>query len=228
MILTALNFWTSRSPDQSIWAVQHQLRQRETPRVLQQAHLQQIRFFCTTLCLHLCFCWIKSDWFAFLNLSISRSIGSSSSTLTTPTRSSKSTSTKTYMYSTNYLKIDWSNINCLDIFHTLSTPLFLLNNVWFWRIWISQPLDLQINRFEQFNINYANEKLQEYFNKHIFSLEQLEYQSEGLEWVDIAYQDNGECLDLVEKVIMHLLTSVHIQGGPINTEQHTSHNMWLH
>jgi len=32
-----------------------------------------------------------------------------------------------------------------------------------------------VNRFEQFNINYANEKLQEYFNKHIFSLEQLEY-----------------------------------------------------
>ena len=34
---------------------------------------------------------------------------------------------------------------------------------------------VQVNRFEQFNINYANEKLQEYFNKHIFSLEQLEY-----------------------------------------------------
>ena len=33
----------------------------------------------------------------------------------------------------------------------------------------------QVNRFEQFNINFANEKLQEYFNKHIFSLEQHEY-----------------------------------------------------
>lgn len=39
---------------------------------------------------------------------------------------------------------------------------------------------LQVNRFEQFNINYANEKLQEYFNKHIFSLEQLEYNRYGL------------------------------------------------
>ncbi|XP_030845924.1 unconventional myosin-X isoform X3 [Strongylocentrotus purpuratus] len=59
--------------------------------------------------------------------------------------------------------------------------------------------NFEVNRFEQFNINYANEKLQEYFNKHIFSLEQHEYAAEGLEWVDIAYQDNGECLDLVEK-----------------------------
>ncbi|XP_065664985.1 unconventional myosin-X isoform X2 [Hydra vulgaris] len=59
--------------------------------------------------------------------------------------------------------------------------------------------NFQINRFEQFNINFANEKLQEYFNKHIFSLEQLEYNREGLEWTDIDWNDNGECLDLVEK-----------------------------
>ena len=42
----------------------------------------------------------------------------------------------------------------------------------------------QVNRFEQFNINYANEKLQEYFNKHIFSLEQLEYNK----WVMLTVQ----------------------------------------
>ncbi|XP_037313777.1 unconventional myosin-X isoform X2 [Pungitius pungitius] len=59
--------------------------------------------------------------------------------------------------------------------------------------------NFQVNRFEQFNINYANEKLQEYFNKHIFSLEQLEYNKEGLVWVDINWMDNGECLDLIEK-----------------------------
>ncbi|XP_042320333.1 unconventional myosin-X [Sceloporus undulatus] len=59
--------------------------------------------------------------------------------------------------------------------------------------------NFEVNRFEQFNINYANEKLQEYFNKHIFSLEQLEYSREGLLWEDIDWTDNGECLDLIEK-----------------------------
>ncbi|XP_062843469.1 unconventional myosin-X [Trichomycterus rosablanca] len=59
--------------------------------------------------------------------------------------------------------------------------------------------NFEVNRFEQFNINYANEKLQEYFNKHIFSLEQLEYNREGLIWEDVNWMDNGECLDLIEK-----------------------------
>ena len=36
-------------------------------------------------------------------------------------------------------------------------------------------------------------------NKHIFSLEQHEYNSEGLNSVDINYQDNGKCLDLIER-----------------------------
>ncbi|XP_043931168.1 unconventional myosin-X-like [Protopterus annectens] len=59
--------------------------------------------------------------------------------------------------------------------------------------------NFQVNSFEQFSINYANEKLQEYFNKHIFSLEQLEYNREGINWEAIDWMDNAECLDLVEK-----------------------------
>ncbi|XP_051879178.1 unconventional myosin-X-like [Pristis pectinata] len=59
--------------------------------------------------------------------------------------------------------------------------------------------NFEINRFEQFSINFANEKLQEYFNKHIFSLEQLEYNREGVSWEAIDWMDNAECLDLIEK-----------------------------
>ncbi|KAG7249920.1 hypothetical protein CRUP_007737, partial [Coryphaenoides rupestris] len=62
-----------------------------------------------------------------------------------------------------------------------------------------ENFEVRVNRFEQFNINYANEKLQEYFNKHIFSLEQLEYNREAIRWEAIDWMDNAECLDLIEK-----------------------------
>uniref|UniRef100_A0A1I7SAS3 Unconventional myosin-Va n=1 Tax=Bursaphelenchus xylophilus TaxID=6326 RepID=A0A1I7SAS3_BURXY len=56
-----------------------------------------------------------------------------------------------------------------------------------------------VNSFEQFCINYANEKLQQQFNQHVFKLEQAEYEREGIAWVRIEYYDNQECIDLIEK-----------------------------
>ncbi|XP_046849566.1 unconventional myosin-IXa-like isoform X3 [Xenia sp. Carnegie-2017] len=53
------------------------------------------------------------------------------------------------------------------------------------------------NGFEQFCINYANEKLQFYFNHHIFRMEQDEYKQEGIDWSDVYYVDNSSCLDLI-------------------------------
>ncbi|KAA0202003.1 hypothetical protein HAZT_HAZT009678, partial [Hyalella azteca] len=54
------------------------------------------------------------------------------------------------------------------------------------------------NRFEQFCINYANERLQRYFNQHVFEYEQEEYQREGIPWKHIEFQDNVDCLALIE------------------------------
>ncbi|CAG2054867.1 unnamed protein product, partial [Timema podura] len=47
--------------------------------------------------------------------------------------------------------------------------------------------DFKENSFEQLCINYANENLQFYFNKHIFKLEQQEYAKEKIEWQTITY-----------------------------------------
>ncbi|KAE9592939.1 putative myosin ATPase [Lupinus albus] len=58
---------------------------------------------------------------------------------------------------------------------------------------------LQKNSFEQFCINYANERLQQHFNRHLFKLEQEDYESDGIDWTKIDFEDNQECLDLFEK-----------------------------
>ncbi|KAI0710458.1 myosin 5 [Cerioporus squamosus] len=54
------------------------------------------------------------------------------------------------------------------------------------------------NSFEQFSINYANEKLQQEFNQHVFKLEQEEYVREKINWTFIEFSDNQPCIDIIE------------------------------
>uniref|UniRef100_A0A8C0MV35 non-specific serine/threonine protein kinase n=2 Tax=Canis lupus familiaris TaxID=9615 RepID=A0A8C0MV35_CANLF len=52
------------------------------------------------------------------------------------------------------------------------------------------------NSFEQLCINIANEQIQYYFNQHVFALEQMEYQNEGIDATLVMYEDNRPLLDM--------------------------------
>ena len=77
----------------------------------------------------------------------------------------------------------------MDIFASKMNDILI---IWFF---------LQYNGFEQLCINFTNEKLQQFFNHHMFVLEQEEYKREGLDW---QFEDFGmdlqACIDMMEKV----------------------------
>ena len=55
------------------------------------------------------------------------------------------------------------------------------------------------NSFEQFCINWCNEKLQQYFIELTLKEEQEDYAREGIEWIDVEYFNNKVICDLIEQ-----------------------------
>uniref|UniRef100_A0A8D0VK44 Myosin IH n=1 Tax=Sus scrofa TaxID=9823 RepID=A0A8D0VK44_PIG len=73
------------------------------------------------------------------------------------------------------------------------------------------------NGFEQFCINYCNEKLQQLLIERTLKAEQAEYEMEGIEWEPIQYFNNKIICDLVEerhKGIISILDEECIRPGP--------------
>ncbi|OQR99075.1 myosin-like protein [Achlya hypogyna] len=56
----------------------------------------------------------------------------------------------------------------------------------------------KFNSFEQFCINYANEKLQQKFTSDVFKTVQIEYEEEGIQWEHIEFSDNQDVLNVIE------------------------------
>ncbi|XP_075940629.1 unconventional myosin-VI-like isoform X1 [Anarhichas minor] len=84
------------------------------------------------------------------------------------------------------------------------------------------------NSFEQFCINYCNEKLQQFFNERILKEEQELYQREGLGVNEVHYVDNQDCIDLVEAKMVGVLDILDEENRlPQPSDQHftdTVHN----
>ncbi|XP_032741248.1 unconventional myosin-VIIb [Rattus rattus] len=66
--------------------------------------------------------------------------------------------------------------------------------------------NFQNNSFEQLCINFANEHLQQFFVKHVFTMEQEEYLSENITWNYIHYTDNQPILDMLALKPMSIIS----------------------